>query len=285
MKQFIIAVSILLSLLVKEEFVRAQTIPSFVLTGMPAQKVPVTYNKMTNLVFPMPIRTGIKVSREVLVQKVKGVENVIELKAARPHFAPTNLSVFGLDGRLYSFELEYADSPPLLSFSVIDEPDGRNLTVSPMPAPIVLTGLPANESVLAADAETLAGKKNFLHQSAGNEKMRLRVGGIYLKDSLLWLVLQISNHSLIPYQPEYLRLFIVDRKRAKRMAMQQVAVDPVYEKLPGAVKGKVAFALGFPSFTIARDKKMILEVAERNGGRVLVLPISYKKLLKARVAQ
>src|SRR5450631_3344700 len=119
MSQFIITLSLLLSLLVKGTFVRAQEGPSFILTGMIAQKVPVTYNRMTNLVFPMAIRAGIKVSREVLVQKVKGVDNVIELKAARPHFAPTNLSVFGLDGRLYTFELEYADSPPVLSFTVV----------------------------------------------------------------------------------------------------------------------------------------------------------------------
>jgi conjugative transposon TraN protein len=283
MSQIIITLSLLLSLLVKEEFVRAQEGPSFILTGMTAQKVPVTYNKMTNLVFPIAIRAGIKVSREVLVQKVKGVDNVIELKAARPHFAPTNLSVFGLDGRLYTFELEYANNPPVLSFTIVSAFTENLSSCYPEQSPLILTGLPVDQSTLASDAVSLAGKKGFLYRSAHIEKMRLQVAGIYLKDSLLWFVLRISNHSLIPYHPEYLRLFTVDRKRAKRTAIQEVSMEPVYEKLPAAVEGNVSFALGFASFTIARDKKLILEVAERGGGRVMTLPISCKMLLRARI--
>jgi hypothetical protein len=109
--------------------------------------------QMTNLVFPVAIRTGIKVSRDVLVQKVKGVENVIELKAARPHFAPTNLSVFGLDGRLYSFDLEYSDNPPVLNFAVVPAPTPakRSLSILRKP-PLLLTDLPVDQETLARDA-------------------------------------------------------------------------------------------------------------------------------------
>jgi conjugative transposon TraN protein len=282
MRQFIISMVLLIALLVKEKFARAQASPPFTLTEIPAQRVPVTFNKMTNLVFPVGIRTGIKVSREILVQKVKGLENVIELKAARPHVAATNLSVFGLDGRLYSFELEYVDSPLVLSFMVISQSDGENVASFVLPAPIQLSGLPVNESVLAADAVELSGRKAFLHGSARNEKMGLRLRGIYCKDSLLWLVLGLSNQSLISYRPEYLRLSIVDRTRAKRTAIQRVPVEPIYEKLPSSVEGRTVFAVGIPLLTIASEKKLVLELAEKGGGRVLELPVNSKQLLKAR---
>lgn len=274
MRQVIISVLLLVALLVKEEFARAQASPSFTLVEILAQRVPVTFNKMTNLVFPVAIRTGIKVSREILVQKVKGVENVIELKAARPHVAPTNLSVFGLDGRLYSFELDYVDSPRVLSFMVVGQ--------SVLPAPIELSGLPVSESVLAADAGELSGKRAFMRGSAQNEKMGLRLRGIYCKDSLLWLVLTVGNHSLIPYHPEYLRLSIVDRVRAKRTAVQQVPIEPVYDRLPSSVEGAATFAVGIPLLTIAKEKRLVLELAEKGGGRVLELPITSKQLLKAK---
>lgn len=282
MRQLVIAVVLLAALLVKEEFVRAQASSSFTLAEIPAQHVPVTFNRMTNLVFPVGIRAGIKVSREILVQKVKGVENVIELKAARPHMAPTNLSVFGLDGRLYSFELDYVDSPRVLSFMVVGQSKGGSLALLGLSAPVELSGLPVSESVLAADAAELSGKRAFMRASTRNEKMSLRLRGIYFKDSLLWLVLRLSNQSPIPYRLEYLRLSIVDRIRAKRTAIQRVPIEPVYERLPSSVEGGASFSVGIPLLTIAKDKKLVVELAEKQGGRVLELPIVCKTLLKAR---
>jgi conjugative transposon TraN protein len=280
MKQLMIIIAILFT----GAFVRGQVMPSFTLIGLSAQKVPVTEHKMTNLVFPFAIRTGIKVSRDVLVQKVKGVENVIELKAARPHFAATNLSVFGLDGRLYSFDLEYTDSPIVLSFAVVPAPSGDRPPCYPGTPILLLSGLPADQATLAEDAGMLTKEKGFLHTSTRNEKMRLQVEGIYIKDSLLWVSLRINNRAQVPYYPEYVRLFIEDRTKARRTAIQQAALEPVYEALPDRVRGRSAetFALGFPLFTVPRDKELWLEVAERSGGRLLKLPIGYKTILKAR---
>jgi len=270
--------------LVTHVFAQAQVMPSFTLTALTSQKVPVTDHKMTNLVFPVAIRTGIKVSRDVLVQKVKGVENVIELKAVRPHFVPTNLSVFGMDGRLYSFDLVYADSPSVLNYSVVPEPPRSAATLYMDHSLLLLSGLPVDQTALSDDAATLTKEKTFLHISKRNEKMRLRVAGIYLKDSLLWFILRIDNRTQVPYAPEYVRLYIQDRTNAKRTAIQQAAIDPVYVTLPIRISGRSCetFALGYSLFTVPRDKKLWLEVAERSGGRLLKLPISYKTLLKAR---
>lgn len=284
MRSHLIFLFLFFSLLTKETFLRAQGLPSFTLAGLSAQKVPVTFHKMTSLVFPMAIRTGVKVSRDVLVQKVKGVDNVIELKAMRPRFMPTNLSVFGMDGRLYSFDLEYEEGAPVLNFAVLPSPGTAASGNYAEKVPILLTGLPTDQATLAQDAETLAPQEGFLHQSARSEKMRLVVKGIYLRDSLLWFVICLRNHSQIPYHPAYLRLFSLDRKKVNRMAIQQAAMEPVYRDLPERIEGRAtcSFALGFPLFTLARDKKLILEVAERNGGRLLSLPITCKTLLKAR---
>jgi len=280
MKQLLLVVA----LVVIGSFVRAQVIPSFTLIPLTAQKVPVTEHKMTNLVFPVAIRTGIKVSRDILVQKVKGVENVIELKAARPHFASTNLSVFGLDGRLYSFDLVYSDNPPVLNFAVVPAPAGEAVATFPDKPPLLLTDLPVDQVALARDAELLTKEKRFLHPSVRKEKMRLQVEGIYLKDSLLWFSLSLRNNAEVPYAPQYVRLFIQERTKAKRTAIQQTDMEPVYATLPNQIPGRSCdtFSLGYPLFTVPRDKALWLEIAERSGGRLLRLPISYKTVLKAR---
>jgi conjugative transposon TraN protein len=279
MKQLFIVVV----LVVTGAFVQAQVMPSFTLVGLSAQKVQVTDHKMTNLVFPFAIRTGIKVSRDVYIQKVKGVENVIELRAARPHFAATNLSVFGDDGRLYSFDLEYADSSPMLNFVVVPAPAWSPLQLYPGKPLLLLTGLPVDQATLTADAGRLTKEKGFLNSSVRSERMRLQVQGIYLKDSLLWFIIRIRNAAQVPYDPEYTRLFIQDRTKAKRTAIQQVVMETIYAGVPDRISGRssATFALGFQLFTVSQDKQLWLEVAERGGGRLLKLAIGYKTLLRA----
>src|ERR1700761_664405 len=90
----------------------------FRLEGEGSVAIPVTVNKMTNLVFPASVRLGVKVTLDVLAQKVRGVDNVIELKAMRRGFPPTNFSVYGNDGRLYSFVLQYVEDTTVLNYRV-----------------------------------------------------------------------------------------------------------------------------------------------------------------------
>ena len=65
------------------------------------------------------------------------------------------------------------------------------------------------------------------------------------------IVIRITNRSQVPYHPEYLRLFTQDRNKAKRTAMQQAAIEPVYAGLPAKITGRSreTFALSYPLFT------------------------------------
>jgi hypothetical protein len=263
----------------------AQVGHSFVLVGLESHKVPVTLHKMTNLVFPFNLGPGIKVSKDISAHKVKGVRNVVELKALIKNFTPTNLSVYGLDGKLYSFDLEYAEDPPVLNFAVVNRPGDPALFLGSLMTPIILAGLPVDEQRLENDAGRLADEKVFLHRVVRRQGMQLRLKGIYLKDSLLWLAVTLTDQSLLPYRPEFLQLSIVDRSRAKRTAIQRVVVDPVYGRVPSVVEGASSFSLGYAPFTIGRDKILKLEIAERTGGRTLQLLINGRLMLRARRAE
>jgi conjugative transposon TraN protein len=257
-----------------------QLLPSFSLSPIGAQRIAITTNKMTNLIFPGAIRAGIKISREVTVQKVKGLENVIEVKAARKGFVPTNISVFCTDGNLYSFDLYYREDPDTLNFQVFKE---TTANLNPRVFSVLQTALPVPEPQLYDDALKME-REVFLHKSATNQKMRATLRGIYIKDSLLWLVCRLSNKSDVPFRPAYVRLFIVDRKRGKRTAIQQVPVVPVYIAPIGVVagSGRQTLAVAYSIFTVAKEKKLVLEVAEENGGRLLTIPLSHKIVLRAK---
>jgi conjugative transposon TraN protein len=270
----------------------------FQLQGIGSAPVPVTLDKMTNIIFPEAIQTGVKVSRDVMAQKVRGVENVIELKALRNNFVPTNLSVYGRDGRLYSFVLHYSQDSAVLNFRVVNEmsqvingmggtPSGGYTGTVAGPGPVMLTGLPVDLATLKSDATELASRKAFLNVSEKKERLRIGLAGIYLRDSLQWLILQIKNGSQIGFKPVYARFFIEDKKQVKRKAIQEIEIKPVFNGLPEEVvegNGK-RIALGFDPFTIPAGKRLVIEIAGADGGRTILLRIKDKVLLRARVAE
>src|SRR5258707_3186751 len=77
--------------------------------------VEVTYNKTSNIVFPTVIKSVDRGSRDVIVQKAKGVGNVLQLKAGKENFPETNLTVITSDGTLHQFTVNYSDEQASLA--------------------------------------------------------------------------------------------------------------------------------------------------------------------------
>src|SRR3984957_12499040 len=149
--------------------------PGFHLEGMESRSLPVTGRKMTNVIFPVEIAAGGRASRDELVQKVKGVENVIELKALKRDFAPTNLAVYGKDGRLYSFVLHYVEDTSVLDYRVVRDGDS-------CVARVRLTGWPVNPERMRSDGRKLAERGSVLHRKASADGLFLRLKGVYMLD-------------------------------------------------------------------------------------------------------
>ena len=246
----------------------------FVLEGIASATVPVTVDKMTNLVFPEAVQVGVKVSRDVLAQKVKGVENVIELKAVRRDFPATNLSVYGRDGRLYSFVLRYVADSAVLNFRVVA---GSSSTA------VMLAGMPASLGALRADAYGLMGRRRFLRVTAHGEGLRLRLTGIYMKDSLEWLVMRLVNRSAAGYRQGYARVYLQDRQPVQRRAQQDRALELVYDGLPRVVSGAsaVQFAVGLRPFSVGKGKRLVVEIAGADG-RSVILKVKGRVVAKGR---
>jgi len=124
---------------------------------------------------------------------------------------------------------------------------------------------------------------SFLQRSRA-EGLELTLQEICLKDSLLWFALQLENHSPISYNPDYVRWFIRDQRQFKRTALQELPVDPSWSPPLQPIPGDSTCRnwTGFRPFALAKDKQLILEIGEGNGGRVLTLTIDHKKILKAK---
>lgn len=247
----------------------------FRLVAMESRVVPVTGLKMTNLVFPGPVAAGVKVSRDVLVQRPRGIDNVIELKAVRRNFPETNLSVFGKDGRLYSFVLRYAEDSAVLNFRVVADTARE---------PVLLSGWPVAGAVLDRDAAGLSARRGFMRAAVHSGGMGLRLKGIYLRDGLMWFCFLVHNGSRIGFTPAYMRCSMEDGRQVKRKASQELDLVPVYGEAPGFVPGEDSriVALAFTPFALARGKRMVVTLGDASGGRNLELVVKRKVVLRGR---
>ena len=124
----------------------------------------------------------------------------------------------------------------------------------------------------------------FLHRSVREGKVTLTLQGLYLRDGLLWMAFELRNDSKMAYSPDYIRCTIRQKKRMRRMAVQEMPLQPAYERLPSVVAGDstVPVIVGFRPFTLSGDHQLMLQVAEREGARDLKLEIGSNVLLKAK---
>ncbi|MFT3749150.1 MAG: conjugative transposon protein TraN [Agriterribacter sp.] len=255
-----------------DDSIRTKTIEPYRLT--------VSYNKTSNLIFPFAIKSVDRGSAAVLVQKAKGVENILQIKAGQQNFTQTNLSIVTGDGHFYSLIVDYADDPYVLNIFFFKDTAAKKTNA-------FLSDTPVDEEAMKILAENVDRQKRFLHTRTSQQKMRLSLESIYVHPQTMWFTLQLENKSLINYNPDHVRFFIRDRKRAKRTAVQENELQSVYTSNPSIIEGQSTgkFIVAFAPFTISTSKELIIQVTEQHGGRSLFLPVKYKAILKARLLQ
>src|SRR6478609_2380474 len=97
-------------------------------TNIEPYKISVSFNKTSNLIFPNAIKSVDRGSSVILVQKARGVENILQVKAAQQGFAPTNLSVITGEGKFYSFIVDYANEPSPMNVNFTKDTTNAFLT-------------------------------------------------------------------------------------------------------------------------------------------------------------
>jgi Domain of unknown function (DUF4138) len=129
--------------------------------------------KTTHLIFPVPVKSVDRGTTAILVQRVKGAENVLRVKAGKSNFPETNLSVITADGKFYSFIVDYKPEPAFL-----------NLNFSPL-----------------KDGSAIGLKNNIHGLSNIQYKMSLRLRGIYVTEESIVFKIEFRNKSDIGYDP------------------------------------------------------------------------------------
>ena len=112
------------------------------------------------------------------------------------------------------------------------------------------------------------------------------VKGIYSHNGLFYYHTQIRNSSNVPFDTDFIRFKIVDKKVAKRTAIQETVIDPVRsynEILVIGGKSTVRTVYTVPQFTIPDDKILVIELVEKNGGRHQTIRVENSDIVAAKV--
>ena len=249
----------------------------------------VTFDKTVHLIFPAPIRYVDLGSNNLIAGKAEDAENVLRVKAAVKDFeTETNMSVICEDGSFYAFNVKYADEPEKLS---VEMKDFLSTTEGRLPsnrADIYFKEL-GNESpaLVKLMMQTIYQNNRRTVKHIGTQQfgMRFLLRGLYAHNGLLYFHTRMENSTDMPYSVDFITFKVVDKKVAKRTAIQEQVLQPLraYHQVM-QVKGKDSEHSVFvlEQFALSEDKQLEVTLYERNGGRTLSFYVGQEDLLLAK---
>ncbi len=244
----------------------------------------VGFTTTTILIFPSKIFYADRGYKEILAQKINGFENILAIKAVKRNILPTDLHVFTADGKIYDFNISYVESPLQTTYDLsLISPD----SLQTYQFNFIFSDELANEMQTSSLVEKVKHSRAFFDRQHSKYGTKLRLRTIHVAANMLLFGFSISNNSVIPFDVDFIRMYVRDQKKVKRSTIQQTELVPTYKTTIDSISayGKMNFVFVLPKFTMPDNKEFIIEVYEKNGGRNIALTLHNKQLLRARKIQ
>ena len=258
---------------------------------IPPHGLEITYDKTVHVIFPAAVRYVDLGSPNLIAGKADGAENVIRVKATVRDFrTETNMSVITEDGSFYTFNVKYAAEPLLLNVEMCDFiHDGSTVNRPNNAMEIYLSELGSESPLLVRlimQSIHKQDKREVKHIGCKRFGIQYLLKGIYTHNGLLYFHTQIKNASNVPFDVDFITFKIVDKKVAKRTAIQEQVIFPLRAhnyatRVAGKKDERTVFT--FAKFTIPDDKCLVVELNEKNGGRHQSFTIENEDLVRANV--
>ena len=189
---------------------------------------------------------------------------------------------------LPSLHVKYADEPEKLS---IEMKDFLSTTEGRLPSnrsDIYFKEL-GNESPVLVKLMMQTIYQNdrrcIKHIAAQQFGIKFLLRGLYAHNGLLYFHTRMENGTNMPYSVDFITFKVVDKKMAKRTAIQEQVLQPLRAyhqvmQVRGMSSEHAVFAL--EQFSLAEDKQLEVTLYERNGGRTLTFYVIAEDLQLAK---
>ena len=258
---------------------------------IPPYGLEVTYDKTVHVIFPSAVRYVDLGSPNLIAGKADGAENVIRVKATVKNFrTETNFSVITESGSFYTFNVKYADEPLLLNIEMKDFiHDGSTVNRPNNALDVYLDELGCESPKLVhliMKSIHKNNKREIKHIGAKSFGIQYLLRGLYTHNGLLYFHTQIRNSSNVPFDVDFITFKIVDKKVAKRTAIQEQVIFPLRAynyavRVAGNKDERTVFTM--EKFTIPEDKCVVVELHEKSGGRHQSFVIENEDIVRAKV--
>lgn len=258
---------------------------------IPPHALEVAFNKTTHVIFPSEI-VYVDLGDENLVAGLAdGAKNVLRVKSAVKSFkSETNLTVITDDGCFFTFNVKFAKEPLLLNIEMTDFiHDGEAVNRPNNAQEIYLERLGQESPMLVKlimKSIYKQDKREIKHIGSKRFGVQFILKSIYTNNGLLYFHTELKNTSNIAFDIDYISFKIVDKKVVKRTAMQEHVLEPLRAQnyvtvVSGKKSERTVFAL--EKFTIPDDKQLVIEVAEKEGGRNQSFVVENGDIVRANV--
>lgn len=258
---------------------------------IPPHALEVAFNKTTHVIFPSEI-VYVDLGDENLVAGLAdGAKNVLRVKSAVKSFkSETNLTVITDDGCFFTFNVKFAKEPLLLNIEMTDFiHDGETVNRPNNAQEIYLERLGQESPMLVKlimKSIYKQDRREINHIGSKRFGVQFILKSIYTNNGLLYFHTELKNTSNIAFDIDYISFKIVDKKVVKRTAMQEQVLEPLRAQnyvtvVNGKKSERTVFAL--EKFTIPDDKQLVIEVAEKEGGRNQSFVVENGDIVRANV--
>lgn len=258
---------------------------------IPPYALEVTFYKTVHIIFPSAIKYVDLGSADIIAGKADGSENVLRVKAALRDFSrETNLAVITEDGSYYTYNVKYADEPTKLNIEMKDFlHDGEAVNRPNNSQEVYLKELGSESPLLVRlimKSIHKDDKRLVKHIGCKRFGIQYLLKGIYTHNGLLYFHTELKNSSNVPFTVDFVSFKVVDRKVAKRTAIQEQVIVPLraynyVTEVGGKSRERTVFTL--PKFTLPDDKQLVVEINEQNGGRHQQFTVTNAELVRAKV--
>jgi len=238
--------------------------------------------KNVALFFPEPIRQGITGSENFVFTYNREKEQYFGLLQATPG-NESNLLVINRNGSIFSYIIRYKSQLSKLNYFIPMTSSIGN------EKPKIIDSIQTQTSEKSIDNSTyyyqkfcsyLLDKRQYLGRYIRrNDGVIMRLENIVFDKDELYFVIQIRNNSTLDYDLNFLNLSIETRQKGKKKSLQRLYQEPIFKyHLPSKIVANetVRFIYVMPKFSLSNDRRVILELNEKDGERNIEIKISHK---------
>tara|TARA_R110002051_G_scaffold194984_1_gene263217 strand:- start:2020 stop:2853 length:834 start_codon:yes stop_codon:yes gene_type:complete len=238
--------------------------------------------KNVALFFPEPIRQGITGSDNFVFTYNRDNEQYLGLLQAKPG-KESNLLVVNRDGSVFSYIIKYKERLSKLNYFI------------PMANSIGNEKPLVNNSIKVIDSEASTTKKNQYYErfcaylldrkrrigrlKKRKEGVALSVENIVFDKDELYFAIQITNNSSLDYDLNFLNFSVETRQKGKKKSLQKLYQEPLFRyNVPSRISKYETVRLVYvlPKFSLSSERRVVLELNEKDGERNLNLKIAYR---------